>query len=222
MSTGCVPFCCRRENRSTTPDTLPLCVKCFQSFQQYGLGHCFLAVDFWTAVCQHSLMDSFLLVLQGGSAINDSTIVLEHGNSEDTYVFTDVPDKPVPSILRDFSAPVNVTVEGQTDEDLLLMFAHDSDPFNRCDGNALTKEAYPTWPWRGALQHPCSDTYGSATVDWENEEWMRMASNEKWEQAVFAGPCRPWMDPHWIPLRCIPLIIIAFRTSRGPVLSFSS
>lgn len=39
--------------------------------------------------------------------------------------------EPVPSLLRGFSAPVKLVVEGQTDEHLKLMFAHDSDSFNR-------------------------------------------------------------------------------------------
>jgi hypothetical protein len=42
-----------------------------------------------------------------------------------------VPSRPVPSLLRDFSAPVKMTVEGQSDDDLVFMFANDSDPFNR-------------------------------------------------------------------------------------------
>ena len=40
--------------------------------------------------------------------------------------------EPVPSLLRDFSAPVKMTVEGQTDEQLVFLFANDTDPFNRC------------------------------------------------------------------------------------------
>ena len=47
------------------------------------------------------------------------------------------PSEPVASILRDFSAPVKLNVEGQTDEQLLFLFAHDSDPFNRCVCGAL-------------------------------------------------------------------------------------
>lgn len=39
--------------------------------------------------------------------------------------------EPVPSLLRGFSAPVKLVVEGQSDEHLKLMFAHDSDEFNR-------------------------------------------------------------------------------------------
>jgi hypothetical protein len=37
----------------------------------------------------------------------------------------------VPSLLRGFSAPVKLVVEGQSDDHLRLMFAHDSDAFNR-------------------------------------------------------------------------------------------
>ena len=45
-------------------------------------------------------------------------------------VFKNVQSKPVPSLLRRFSAPV--VLDADIDEDdLLLMIAHDSDPFNR-------------------------------------------------------------------------------------------
>lgn len=49
--------------------------------------------------------------------------------------------KPVASLLRGFSAPVKMAVEGQTDEDLLFLLAHDSDPFNRWEaGQVLAKK----------------------------------------------------------------------------------
>lgn len=46
-------------------------------------------------------------------------------------MFEHVAVEPVPSLLRGFSAPVRITVAGQTDDHLQLMFASDSDPFNR-------------------------------------------------------------------------------------------
>jgi aminopeptidase N len=57
--------------------------------------------------------------------------VLKLEQAEQTFVFTGVPVRPVPSLLRDFSAPVKMAVEGQSTEDLIFLFAHDSDPFNR-------------------------------------------------------------------------------------------
>ena len=49
-----------------------------------------------------------------------------------TFTFKNVPSKPVPSILRGFSAPVKLTVEPELDtDDLLFLLANDSDEFNR-------------------------------------------------------------------------------------------
>lgn len=47
-----------------------------------------------------------------------------------TITFTDVPVRPVPSLLRGFSAPVDLKVE-LSDRDLAFLLANDSDPFNR-------------------------------------------------------------------------------------------
>jgi aminopeptidase N len=47
-----------------------------------------------------------------------------------TYRFTDLPERPVLSLLREFSAPVNLTIN-QPDEDLAFLMRHDSDLYNR-------------------------------------------------------------------------------------------
>ena len=47
-----------------------------------------------------------------------------------TFRFTDVPSPPVPSLLRGFSAPVNLTID-MADRDLEFLMAHDRDGFNR-------------------------------------------------------------------------------------------
>lgn len=57
-------------------------------------------------------------------------------------------------VLRDFSAPVVLTVTGQTEEHLLFQFAHDSDPFNRCRGIMLVKLQGPM----GMFSQPERDT----------------------------------------------------------------
>ena len=66
--------------------------------------------------------------------------------AEQEFVFDDVHAKPVPSLLRNFSAPVKMTVLGQTEEDLAHMLAHDTDPFNRwesCLTGRLTRREIP-------------------------------------------------------------------------------
>jgi aminopeptidase N len=59
-----------------------------------------------------------------------STQVLELTAASQTFRFTGVNEKPTPSLLRDFSAPV-VLEYPYTDAELLHLFAHDSDPVNR-------------------------------------------------------------------------------------------
>ncbi|AWM87735.1 aminopeptidase N [Microvirga sp. 17 mud 1-3] len=50
--------------------------------------------------------------------------------AQDSLVFTGVTSAPVPSLFRDFSAPVRTTLE-LTNEDLLILLRHDTDAFNR-------------------------------------------------------------------------------------------
>ena len=61
-------------------------------------------------------------------------VVGEHvhvlSQASETLVFHDVTETPVPSLLRGFSAPVELHVEASA-EQLLHLLAHDSDAFNR-------------------------------------------------------------------------------------------
>ncbi|MDB5822393.1 MAG: pepN [Herminiimonas sp.] len=59
-----------------------------------------------------------------------TTVVLELTEARQTYRFDQVNEKPVPSLLRDFSAPVILEYD-YSDEDLAFLMARDSDPFNR-------------------------------------------------------------------------------------------
>uniref|UniRef100_UPI0025D769C5 aminopeptidase N n=1 Tax=uncultured Hyphomicrobium sp. TaxID=194373 RepID=UPI0025D769C5 len=63
-----------------------------------------------------------------GEAIEDG--VLHVTRRSQTFRFNDVPSQPVPSILRGFSAPVNLTLN-LSDRDLEFLMAHDQDLFNR-------------------------------------------------------------------------------------------
>jgi aminopeptidase N len=76
-----------------------------------------------------------------GANGHDVTVKLESGEEppdgtlsvtkrKQTFRFVDVPSRPVPSLLRDFSAPVNVTID-LSDRDVELLMANDSDLFNR-------------------------------------------------------------------------------------------
>lgn len=65
---------------------------------------------------------------------NVTSAVLEITEPEQTFVFNNIMEKPLPSILRGFSAPVKIHYE-YTNEQLAFLMAHDSDEFNRWDAS---------------------------------------------------------------------------------------
>ena len=64
--------------------------------------------------------------------VGAGTRVLELRAKEERFRFVDIPVRPVPSLLRGFSAPVKVGY-GYNDEEIMFLMAHDSDGFNRWD-----------------------------------------------------------------------------------------
>ncbi len=68
------------------------------------------------------------------------TQILELDSPSQTYTFTDLPHKPVASLLRGFSAPVNLH-HHMSHEDRALLLGHDTDPVNRFEaGRALARD----------------------------------------------------------------------------------
>ncbi len=73
------------------------------------------------------------LQLEGEDAASPpGTRLLEVRAAEQQYRFVDLPCRPVPSLLRGFSAPVKLAFD-YSDDDLLFLMAHDRDGFNRWD-----------------------------------------------------------------------------------------
>ncbi|KAJ0716496.1 putative cytosol alanyl aminopeptidase [Helianthus annuus] len=70
----------------------------------------------------------------GGQPVN--TTVLRVTKAEEEFVFTDVPEKPIPSLLRGYSAPIRLHSD-LTDSDLFFLLAHDSDEFNRWEAGQI-------------------------------------------------------------------------------------
>lgn len=58
--------------------------------------------------------------------------VLILGDRDQSWTFSDVPPDAIPSLLRNFSAPVKLDADYR-DEELAFLMGHDSDPFNRWD-----------------------------------------------------------------------------------------
>ncbi|EGY00093.1 aminopeptidase N [Nitrospirillum viridazoti Y2] len=70
------------------------------------------------------------LTLAGEGHAGDTTRIIPLTEAEQSYTFTGVPQAPVPSLLRGFSAPVRLDFK-QDDAALTFLTAHDSDAFNR-------------------------------------------------------------------------------------------
>lgn len=65
---------------------------------------------------------------------DNTHVVLELTEAEQTFVFEGVREKPVPSLLRGFSAPVKLQYD-YSREDLMLLMSRDSDWFCRWDAS---------------------------------------------------------------------------------------
>ena len=92
------------------------------------------------------------------SGTRASQIVLSLCGETQEFIFEDVAVEPIPSLLRDFSAPV-VLEYAYSDADLAHLMAHDGDPFNRWEAGqrlasrliiaataALEAGGTPVWP----------------------------------------------------------------------------
>lgn len=69
-----------------------------------------------------------LLYPDGSEAVG--TKILELDKESVTFTFNDLRERPIPSILRDFSAPV-ILVRDTSNEENAFLLAHDTDAFNK-------------------------------------------------------------------------------------------
>jgi aminopeptidase N len=70
------------------------------------------------------------LRLTGEAHAGETTRLLELRQPEQTFRFIAIPEKPVISLLRNFSAPVKISCD-YADTELRFLLAHDSDAFSR-------------------------------------------------------------------------------------------
>ena len=72
------------------------------------------------------------LLKEDGAEILSETVLLAQQTQSVTY--EDIPSKPLPSLLRDFSAPVKLNYDYNVDE-LIFLMSHDTDSFNRWEAS---------------------------------------------------------------------------------------
>ena len=72
------------------------------------------------------------LRLAGEAVAGGTSRVLSVTEAEQTFTFVDITERPLPSLLRGFSAPVKLSFPYDRDQ-LMFLMQHDSDGFNRWD-----------------------------------------------------------------------------------------
>jgi aminopeptidase N len=132
-----------------------------------------------------SLGADLLLVLEGEAVQGaPTTRVLELNEASQTFRFTGISEKPVPSLLRDFSAPVILEYD-YSDDELAFLMAHDSDPFNRWEAGqrlatrrllTLTRMAQDHEPLRDSTAN--LETYAAAVHKVVNDATLDPAFRE--------------------------------------------
>ena len=95
------------------------------------------------------------------------TTTLEMTQKRQSFTFAGLAARPIPSILRGFSAPV-ILDRASSPEERAFLLAHDTDPFNKWEaGRALgkdvlarmvTEHAQPGPDWLNALAHVAQDS----------------------------------------------------------------
>ncbi len=98
------------------------------------------------------------LFAEDGTLLPGSERLLQMTATTQSFVFNEVDAEPVPSLLRDFSAPVILDFD-YTPEQLTLLLAHESDPFNAWEAGqrlastlildaaaAIAASQAPCWP----------------------------------------------------------------------------
>jgi aminopeptidase N len=98
------------------------------------------------------------LFAEDGSLLPNSERLLHLTATTQSFVFNDIAAEPVPSLLRDFSAPVYLDFD-YTPEQLTVLLAHETDPFNAWEAgqrlatqlildaaDAIAAGRPPVWP----------------------------------------------------------------------------
>ncbi len=67
--------------------------------------------------------------------------ILTISKNKESFTFTNIPEKPIPSLLQDFSAPIKLKFD-YSDNDLLFLLKNDKNDFNRFEtGQIIVKSA---------------------------------------------------------------------------------
>lgn len=114
-----------------------------------------------------------LLDISGKEILPDTFLMLD--KPEMTFHFDGILSNPIPSLLRSFSAPVELSFNYNQDE-LLLLMRHDSNQYNRCEAaKKLVASMVTDYCETGimALTPAFFETYRALLADQTLSHWMK-------------------------------------------------
>ena len=120
------------------------------------------------------------LQLEGEDAPAGTERVLELTGAARSFTFVGLPERPLPSLLRGFSAPVIVSYD-YSDAQLAFLMAHDQDDFNRWDAGQQLAERLLLGRVAAARGQG-----GAPAADPLREAWARLLDDEAADPALVA------------------------------------
>lgn len=114
------------------------------------------------------------LLDRNGQVLANDKILLVEGD-EKTFTFDNIQSKPIPSLLRGFSAPVYLQYE-YTEDELLILMQFDTNIYNRCEAaknliNKLVQEYSADKPL--TISKHMIETYRALINDTTLSPWLR-------------------------------------------------
>lgn len=113
-----------------------------------------------------------LLDRSGNELLADTLLLIN--KSEMEFSFDHITERPIPSLLRDFSAPVHLEYKA-SNEDLLLLMQYDSNLYNRCEAaRTLIIKLVTEYCSAQQVNYPSNffDTYRLLVRNQDIEPWI--------------------------------------------------
>jgi aminopeptidase N len=155
-----------------------------------------------------------------GGTVRDDVIVLDGPSAE--LVFAGVANRPVPSLLREFSAPVKLGTS-LSQEDQLFLARHDSDPFNRWQslqdvGMALAVAAVRGTAWRPDAAQALSEAMGETLASPDLDDAFKALALSLPGESQIAQTLGTEVDPDKVKAVRDALLIEVFGPLHGQLL----
>jgi aminopeptidase N len=138
---------------------------------------------------------SLSVQLQGESDVPGHSKTLVLSQASQTFVFENIDSEPTPSLLRNFSAPVNLDCS-LTDTQWLTLLAHDPDAFNRWEaGQRLAVQAALRFI-RSGSNLAADSVLGADYIDAMREVLRHTDLDAAFKELVLTLPSETYISEH--------------------------